>query len=235
MATVLITGASKGIGKAAAIKFASAGWDLLLTARSKKKLKILSEELKKTGSKVFTQVIDLSDSSQIAFGVDELLSHGISPSVLINIAGVAWTGELSSMPIEKWQWLFQVNVTSIFQVTSSIVPIMRQGGGLIINVSSHAARNSFPQWGAYCISKSALERFTKCLAEEERSFGIRVCTMTLGSVNSDLWDSETVHSSFDRNAMLSVDQAARAILYLAEQPSNQTIEDLILMPAAGAF
>jgi len=235
LATVLITGASKGIGKAAAIKFASAGWDLLLVARSTQKLEILSEELKKNGSSVFYQSIDFSDSSQIDIGIEKLLSHGIIPSVLINNAGVAWTGELSSMPLEKWQWLFQVNLTSVFQVTSYIVPIMRKRGGLVINVSSHAARNSFPQWGAYCISKSALERFTKCLAEEERRFGIRACTLTLGSVNSDLWDSDNVQSDFNREAMLNVDQVAAALLDLANQPKSQVIEDLTLMPTAGAF
>ena len=235
MATVLITGASKGIGKAAAIKFASAGWDLLLVARSTQELETLSEELKKNGSSVFYQIIDFSDSSQINIGIEKLLSHGIIPSVLINNAGVAWTGELSSMPLEKWQWLFQVNLTSVFQVTSSIVPIMRKRGGLVINVSSHAARNSFPQWGAYCVSKSALESFTKCLAEEERSFGIRACTLTLGSVNSDLWDSDNVQSDFNREAMLNVDQVAAALLDLANQPKSQVIEDLTLMPTSGAF
>ena len=235
MGTVLITGASKGIGKSAAMKFASAGWDLLLIARSSQKLSLLSDELRKTGSKVFFKSIDFSDSSQITNGIDELLSHGIIPSVVINNAGVAWTGELSSMPLAKWQWLLQINLTSVFQVTSSLVPIMRKQGGLFINVSSHAARNSFPQWGAYCISKSALERFTKCLAEEERKFGIRACTLTLGAVNSDLWDSENVQSDFDRGAMLSVDQAASELLYLANKPNSQVIEDITLMPSAGAF
>ncbi len=235
MATVLITGASKGIGKAAAKKFASAGWDLLLVSRSTKKLKILSEELKSKGARVFFQGIDLADSSQIESGMDDLLSQGLIPSVLINNAGAAWTGELSSMPLDKWQWLFQLNLTSVFQVTSSVIPIMRERGGLIINVSSHAARNSFPQWGAYCISKSALERFTKCLAEEERSFGIRACTLTLGSVNSELWDSDDVQSDFDRGAMLAVDQVASELFYLANQPTSQVIEDITLMPTSGAF
>ena len=112
---------------------------------------------------------------------------------------------------------------------------MRVNGGLIINVSSHASRNAFPQWGAYCASKAALASFTKCLAIEEQQHGIRACTLTLGSVNSSLWDTETVQSDFDRNAMLSVEDAASAILHLAQQPPNQIIEDLTLMPASGAF
>jgi NAD(P)-dependent dehydrogenase (short-subunit alcohol dehydrogenase family) len=121
------------------------------------------------------------------------------------------------------------------QVCSAVVPSMRSQGGLVINVSSHAARNAFPQWGAYCITKAALASFTRCLSEEERAHGIRACTLTLGAVNTPLWDAETVQSDFDRRAMLTVDQAADALVNLAEQPSNQVIEDLTLMPAAGAF
>ena len=104
-----------------------------------------------------------------------------------------------------------------------------------INVSSHAARNAFPGWGAYCTTKAALASFTRCLAEEERANGIRACTLTLGAVDSPLWDTPTVESSFDRRAMLPVDQAAAALLHLAEQPATQVIEDLTLMPAAGAL
>ncbi len=235
MATVLITGASRGIGKATAKLFASNGWDLLLVARSKNDLKNLSNELVDTGSKIFFQCIDLSNAMDIQVGMEELLSNGLTPSVLINNAGVAWTGELISMPLEKWNWLFQVNLTSIFQVTSSIVPGMRKNGGLVINVSSHAARNAFANWGAYCVSKAALESFTKCLAEEEKKFGIRACTLTLGSVNSDIWDSETVKSDFDRANMLSVEEVAFELMHLAQQPSSQIVEDITLMPSCGAF
>ena len=112
---------------------------------------------------------------------------------------------------------------------------MRKNGGLIINVSSHASYNAFPQWGAYCVSKSALAMFTKCLREEERSNSIRACTITLGSVNTPLWDSESIKSDFDRTSMLSSTHVSNTILYMAEQPDSQTIEDLTLMPAGGAF
>ena len=73
------------------------------------------------------------------------------------------------------------------------------------------------------------------MAEEERNNSIRACTLTLGSVNSSLWDSDTVGMQFDRDSMLSVDQVATELLHLASQPSNQIIEDLTLMPSGGAF
>ncbi len=235
MPTALITGASRGLGKAAAKLFANSGWDLLLVARSKNDLQSLVDDLKDTGSRIRYKSLDLSISDTIIPGVSDLLSEGNAPSVLVNNAGVAWTGELLSMPLKSWQWLIQMNLTSIFQVCSVVVPSMRANGGLVINVSSHAARNSFPQWGAYCTSKAALVSFTKCLAEEERKHSIRACTLTLGSVNTTLWETDSVQGNFDRSAMLSVDQAAAALLYLAEQPTSQVIEDLTLMPASGAF
>ena len=208
---------------------------MLLTARSADQLEQLSAQLSSKGVSVASVAIDLTQPDGIAAAMAGLLQQGETPSVLINNAGAAYTGDLLAMPIERWQWLLQLNVTSVMQVCSAVVPAMRENGGLVINISSHAARNAFPQWGAYCVSKAALASFTRCLAEEERSNGIRACTLTLGAVNTPLWDAETVQSDFDRRAMLSVDQAAETLANLALQPSNQLIEDLTLMPAAGAF
>ena len=208
---------------------------MLLTARSADQLEQLSAQLSSKGVSVASAAIDLTQPDGIAAAMAGLLQQGETPSVLINNAGAAYTGDLLAMPLERWQWLLQLNVTSVMQVCSAVVPAMRENGGLVINISSHAARNAFPQWGAYCVSKAALASFTRCLAEEERANGIRACTLTLGAVNTPLWDAETVQSDFDRRAMLSVDQAAETLANLAMQPSNQLIEDLTLMPAAGAF
>lgn len=235
MPSVLITGASRGIGHAAARQFAQAGWDLLLVSRSEAALQSLASELSASGRNVRYRAIDLADPEAIAEGVVALLSEGLRPSVLINNAGAAWTGDLLAMPLERWQWLFQLNLTSVFQMCAAVVPVMRPSGGLVINVSSHAARHAFPGWGAYCTTKAALASFTRCLAEEERPHGIRACTLTLGAVDSPLWDSSTVQSDFDRRAMLPLEQAAAALLHLAQQPATQVIEDLTLMPATGAF
>lgn len=235
MPSVLITGASRGIGHAAARQFAQAGWDLLLVSRSEAALQSLASELSASGRSVRYRAIDLADLEAIAEGVAALLSEGLRPSVLINNAGAAWTGDLLAMPLERWQWLLQLNLTSVFQMCAAVVPVMRPSGGLVINVSSHAARHAFPGWGAYCTTKAALASFTRCLAEEERPHGIRACTLTLGAVDSPLWDSSTVQSDFDRRAMLPLEQAAAALLHLAQQPATQVIEDLTLMPATGAF
>ena len=236
MVAALITGASRGIGAAAARKLAANGYDLLLLARSLPDLETLADELRPLGRTVEVAAIDLADAAAIPVGLDQLCSRGLLPQLVINNAGVAYTGALASMPLPQWQWLFQLNVTSVFQVCQAVLPHLRAaGGGQIINVSSHAAHQAFPDWGAYCASKAALVSFSRCLAVEERAHGIRVSTLTLGAVNSSLWDSETVHSDFDRRAMLDLEQAADALLFLARQPATQVVEDLTLMPAAGAL
>ncbi len=236
MPVALITGASRGIGAATARRLAAAGFDLRLVARSQAPLDDLAAELRQGGRQVETCQLDLCDSAAIAPAMSALCSRGPVPDVVINNAGAAWTGSLAAMPLDRWQWLLQLNLTSVFQVCQAMLPALRQaGGGLIINVSSHAAHNAFSDWGAYCTTKAALVSFSRCLAAEERQHGIRVTTLTLGSVNTPLWDSETVASSFDRRAMLSPDQVADSLLFLARQPRSQTVEDLTLMPAAGAF
>lgn len=232
----MITGASRGIGAAAASLFATAGWDLLLLARSSSDLETVAAPLLAGGRRVEWLAADLTDPQGLPAQLADLLGRGLQPTVVINNAGAAYTGELASMELASWQWLLQLNLTSVFQVCQAVLPGLRQqDSSLIINVSSHAARNAFPEWGAYCTTKAALESFSRCLAAEERRHGISVSTLTLGAVDTPLWVTETVHSSFDRRAMLDADQAAEALLFLAQQPPSQVVEDLTLMPAHGAF
>ena len=234
--TALITGASRGIGAASARLLAKHGHDLLLVARSGDALEDLAAELRQMGRRVEIAAIDLSQPDAIAAPLLALCERGDPPALLVNNAGVAYTGPLVSMPLERWQWLLQLNLTSVVQVCQVVVPLMRRkGGGRIINVSSHAARNAFADWGAYCVSKAALASFSRCLAEEERAHGIGVSTLTLGAVNTPLWDSESVDSSFDRRAMLDPHRVAEAVLYLAQQPQALQVDDLTLMPAAGVL
>ena len=230
-----ITGATKGIGRSTAITFANAGWDLILLSRNINMMENLKEELSNTQAKINLLKCDLSNSKEIEHCVRKSINKYGCPSVLINNAGYAFNSNLVEMDLEKWEKVIQINLTSVFQICSLTVPQMRKNGGLVINVSSHASYNAFPQWGAYCVSKSALSMFTKCLREEERSNSIRACTITLGSVNTPLWDSESINSDFDRASMLSASSVSNTILYMAEQPESQLIEDLTLMPAGGAF
>ena len=235
MKLALITGATKGIGRSTAQTFAKAGWNLVLLGRDILKLQDLKNQLSNTGVQINIMAFDLSQSDKVDEYLNQCIKSYGCPTVVINNAGFAFNGELVSMPLDKWQEIIQVNLTSVFQICSCVVPLMRTKGGLIINVSSHAANNAFPNWGAYCVSKAALASFTKCLREEERKNSIRACTITLGSVNTPLWDSEFVNSDFNKDSMLSSERVSETILFIAEQPQSQLIEDIILMPATGAF
>ncbi len=233
---MLITGASRGIGAAVARHFAAQGWALQLLARDGSALEAMASSLQQQGTVVHVAMVDLSRADGIQAGVETLLTAGGSPGVLINNAGAGYTAPLATMPLEDWQWLVQLNMTSVLQVTQAVLPGMRAaGGGLIINISSHAADQAFPNWGAYGMTKAALGAFSRSLAVEEAAQGIRVTTVSLGAVNTPLWDTATVHADLDRHAMLDPTDVADAILHLAEQPSRQRIENLTLLPAAGAL
>jgi NAD(P)-dependent dehydrogenase (short-subunit alcohol dehydrogenase family) len=232
----LITGASRGIGAATAHRFAAAGWNLQLLARSSDDLDAVAASCRAQGISVACTTADLGDAARVAPAIHSLLEQAGCPDLVINNAGAGLTAALAETSLEQWQWLLQLNLTSIFQVCSTLLPqLRRKGGGLIINVSSHAARKAFPGWGAYCTSKAALEAFSRCLAEEERCHGIRVSTLTLGSVDSSLWDSPTVRADFDRRAMLPTDRVADTLLQIAQHPPQLLLEDLTLMPASGAL
>jgi len=107
--------------------------------------------------------------------------------------------------------------------------------GTIVNVASIAAKSAFPDWGAYTVSKAGLVALSKVLSAEERANGIRVVTIFPGAVNTPIWDTDTVNADFDRSKMLTPDVVAQAILDTVLLPQQAVIEELTLMPSAGAF
>ena len=233
---MLITGASRGIGAATARCFAAQGWAVQLLARDGSALEAMASGLRRQGAVIHWATVDLSKADGIPARVETLLAAGGPPGVLINNAGAGYTAPLATMSLQDWQWLVQLNLTSVLQVTQTVLPAMRlAGGGLIINISSHAADQAFPEWGGYGMTKAALAAFSRSLALEEASQDIRVTTVTLGAVNTPLWDTPTVHADLDRRAMLDPANVAHALLQLAEQPPRQRIENLTLLPAAGAL
>ena len=129
-----------------------------------------------------------------------------------------------------------LNLTSVFQCILGILPMMRaRQRGTIINVASIAAKQPFPSWGAYCVSKAGLIALSKTLAAEERAQGIRVTAICPGAVNTELWDTETVHLNFERSAMLTPEMVAESILYTALLPEQAVVDELTLMPSAGVL
>lgn len=232
----LITGASRGIGAAAATAFARAGWDLQLLARDSEALAATADRCRQQGVSVQSTIVDLAEPEAVAPAITTSLEQGGTPAVVINNAGAGLTAPLVDTDLDRWQWLLQLNLTSVFQICQAVVPALRAaGGGLILNISSHAARHAFPDWGAYGVGKAGLQALSRGLSVEERDRGIRVSTLTLGAVDTALWDSPTVQADFPRDGMLRPEDVARTLLFMAEQPDHLLIEDLTLLPAAGAL
>lgn len=232
----LITGASSGIGRATALAFAQAGFDLALVGRNQQRLQAVAELAIAAGVDARTYCVDLADVAQVRSKLAAIAQDLGAVDVLINNAGMGYTGALAETSLADWQQVLDLNLTSVFQCIQAILPGMRQRGqGTIINVASIAGHQAFPDWGAYCVSKFGLVALSKTFAAEERSHGIRVVTVSPGAVNTPIWDTGTVHADFDRSQMLSPEVVAQTLLQTALLPQEAVIEDLTLMPSGGAF
>lgn len=231
----LITGASSGIGKATALAFAQAGIDLALVGRSADRLQSVVDQAAELGVTAKAYTIDLAKLEQIKPKLEALLEDFGPISVLVNNAGIGYTGELATTSLSDWQWVMNLNLTSVFQCIQGLLPALRQQQGIIVNVASVAGKAAFPNWGAYSVSKSGLITLSKVLAAEERSHGVRVVTISPGAVNTPIWDTDTVHADFDRSKMLTPEVVAQTILNAVLLPSYAVTEDISLMPSAGAL
>jgi short-subunit dehydrogenase len=230
----LITGASSGIGRATASAFAARGIDVALVSRNQDKLTAVAEAAKSAGVEAKAYAVDLSIVEKTQQKIQDVLGDFGDVDILVNCAGMGYTGSLSETSLSDWQQVMDINITSVFQCTMAVLPRMRdRGTGIIINVVSIAARQAFPNWGAYCVSKAGLLALSQTLAQEERAHGIRVTAICPGAVNTELWDTETVHANFDRSTMLSPEIVAQSILYTALLPPQAVVDELTLMPSAG--
>ena len=232
----IITGASSGIGKATALAFAKAGINLALVSRSQDKLEAVASAVSEVGVEAKAYTLDLSNLEAIEAKMGAIAADFGEIDILVNNAGIGYTNTLSETPLADWQKVLDLNLTSVFQCVLGVLPAMRdRGRGVIINVASLAARNPFPSWGAYSVSKAGLVAFSKALAAEERAHGIRVITISPGAVNTPLWDTETVQADLNRKAMLTPESVASSILHAALLSEQAVVEEITLMPSAGAL
>jgi NADP-dependent 3-hydroxy acid dehydrogenase YdfG len=234
--TALITGASSGIGKATALAFAKAGINLALVGRDQAKLTVVAQAAIAVGVTAKTYVVDLSALDLVSAKIAAIAAESPDLDILVNNAGMAYTGSIGETPLAEWQQVIDLNLTSVFQCVQGILPHMRQRkAGVIVNVSSIAGKQVFPNWGIYSVSKFGLMALTQAIAGEERSQGIRVTAICPGSVNTPLWDTSTVQADFDRSAMLTPEMVAEGILYAVLAPAGAVVEELTIMPSGGAL
>ena len=229
----IITGAGSGIGRATSLAFARAGINIALVGRSLKSLEDVAKESAKEGIKVKPYVIDLDQLDMVSIQIQKIVSDFNGIDIIVNNAGMGYTNLLRETSLTDWQRVLDLNLTSVFQCVQGVLPYMRKHmKGTIVNISSIAATNVFSNWGAYSVSKAALLSFSKILAEEERSKGIRVTTIIPGAVNTPIWDTITVQEDFERTAMLSPDLVAQTILQVALLPIEANIEEITILPSS---
>lgn len=232
----LVTGASRGIGSAIAHALARAGYDVALISRSLDSLQPVQEELAAYGVVAKAYAVDLAQMEGLQGRLADVLADFGPLSVVVNNAGMGYTGALATMPLADWQRVMDLNLTSVFQCIQAVLPALRSaGGGTMVNIASIAAKSAFPDWGAYTVSKAALVALSRVLAVEERPHGIRVVTISPGAVNTPIWDTDTVQADFDRSSMLTPEIVAQTVLQTILLPPEAVIEDLTLMPAGGAL
>ena len=233
----IVTGASSGIGKATAMAFARSGIEVALVSRSADKLEAVASAIKlETNTKVAIYPLDLGIIDQVSQKIAAICSSFGPVDILVNNAGMGYTSLLTQTTLEDWQKVLDLNLTSVFQCIQGVLPQMRErSGGIIINVASIAAFNAFPEWGAYSVSKAGLVALSKALSAEERGQGIRTVIIAPGAVNTSIWDTDTVQADFNRSAMLTPEIVAQSILHTALLPPEVVVEEMIVMPSAGAL
>ncbi|PSF37242.1 short-chain dehydrogenase [Aphanothece hegewaldii CCALA 016] len=232
----IITGASSGIGKATALAFARAGIDLALVSRSIDKLELVALSARDLGVEAKAYAIDLADLTTVKENIARIDDDFGPINIIVNNAGMGYTNLLSDTSLSDWQAVLNLNLTSIFECVMGILPKMRQRKrGTIVNIASIAAQNAFAGWGAYCVSKAGLVSFSQVLAQEERENQIRVISVCPGSVNTPIWDTDTVQADFDRLMMLTPETVAQVILQAVLLPEEAVIETITLTSSAGTL
>jgi NAD(P)-dependent dehydrogenase (short-subunit alcohol dehydrogenase family) len=180
--TVVISGASTGIGRACAVRFASLGFRVIAGVRSQ----ATGEALAASAPGVEAMLLDVTDAGAIQSVAEAL--DGEPLSGLINNAGIAAAGPLELLPVDAWRKLFEVNVIGLAAVTKAFLPHLRRGKGRIVNVGSIAGRSALPGSSAYDSSKFAVEAMTDALRMELHPFGIRVAVIEPGAVATGIWE-----------------------------------------------
>jgi 3-oxoacyl-[acyl-carrier protein] reductase len=226
-AVALVTGGSRGIGLAIAHRLANLGASLAICGRSPEALSAAEAGLKRTGSRVYSQVADVSQSSQVASLVDKTQSALGPVSILVNNAGISLFGPVQNKTEAEWDSLLDTNLKSVFLVSRAVIPSMIQrGAGDIINISSLAGRNSFAGGGIYCASKWGLQGLSACMAEDLRDHGIRVSVVCPGSVATGF----SPRGPKDPSKALAPEDVAHAVEMIVTQRPQSFLSEIHLRP-----
>ena len=235
--TVLITGASRGIGAATARLFAGAGADVMLLARSEMALRDLAQEI---GPKARMRVCDVTRYSDMQGAVDDVLDRAGRIDVLINNAGVIDPiAPLASSDPEAWARAIDINLTGVYNGMRAALPAMQTaGGGTILTISSGAAHSALEGWSHYCASKAGAAMLTACAHRENAGDGVRVMGLSPGTVATQMQHEIKASginpvSQLDWSDHIPPDWPARALLWMCSPDADGWLGQEISLRDAG--
>ncbi|KAK9456893.1 hypothetical protein V1511DRAFT_495594 [Dipodascopsis uninucleata] len=242
--TILITGASSGIGRATAFEFANAAngdVKLILTARREASLIAIKEELEKTYSKakVFPIVLDVSKLSEIDQFVDSLPEEVKDVDVLVNNAGmVHGVDQVGAIAQSDIDIMFQTNVFGLIALTQKLMPLFKaKGKGDIVNIGSIAGREPYPGGAIYCATKAAVKSFTETLRKELIATRIRVIEIDPGQVETEFsvvrfrGDKDKAEAVYKGVEPLVAEDIAEVIVFAVSRRENTVIADTLVFPS----
>jgi NAD(P)-dependent dehydrogenase (short-subunit alcohol dehydrogenase family) len=174
--TALVTGGSRGIGRAVAEAYALRGANVFICARDENNLRAAIDEIRKSGGEIAGLAGDVGNQEHVDRIVSYALARYGAINILVNNASILGPREtIANYPVAAWEEVLRINLTGLFLMTSAVLPTMLvQKGGSIINVTSGVGRRGKSRWGAYAVSKAGLEALTQVLADEVGAHGIRV-------------------------------------------------------------
>jgi NAD(P)-dependent dehydrogenase (short-subunit alcohol dehydrogenase family) len=228
----IVTGAGRGIGRAIAGAFAREGAAVVLAARSVPELDRVAREIEQAGGRALVVPTDARQEASVEALVRRALAEWRQVDVLVNAAGVATFAPVTDSKLDDWDQTLAVNLRGAVLCCRAVLPAMiGRHRGTIISVGSVVTSRSLAGSAAYTASKYGLLGFSRVLAEEMRSHGVRVGVLSAGATDTALWD--TMPGAPARDRMLRADQVAEAALLMASLGPNATLEEVTLLPAGG--
>ncbi len=222
----VITGGSKGIGKATAFALAREGCHIVLSARQSEALEETARELRELNIKVMTVKTDVRNEEEVRNLAAEVEVKLGAPHILVNNAGIGRFSEVVSMEENDFRAVLETNLFGIFYCTKAFLPgMIRNKEGHIINISSLAGKNHFAGGSAYCASKHAVIAFSECLMLEVRHHNIKVTTICPGSVQTDF-----SAGSKEKSWALTADDVANSVMDVLTTSAGSLISLIDLRP-----